>query len=377
MRFVRQRVLEGDLTFEEARAMLHGRSPFEAWGAAENASEGHHKGLAAYTGPWPTPTASDSTRGPDFGRGGRAGSGTDDLTTKVAKESIEERWPTPRASPSSWYPESDETYNQRGRQGAEGLATEVARREGALWPTPTAEGGTGYMSGPKRDTWRPTLEGAAQMSPEGPPPKITADEFRGEGRGAAAKVWPTPTTSDRLGSRRSTARKEHWTSNPGTTLTDAAWATDERWRTPTSRDFKGASSQSWRNRDPKDGDPTPTLSDQVLVRGKGGLGRLNPDWVEWLMGWPVGWTSLEPLPEERWTQWLEEQGHQWGQEPEGIPRLQKGVPSQTDRLRATGNGWVALCGAVAFVALAETVRQVNEVLARQDEVVDLFDFLGR
>ena len=25
------------------------------------------------------------------------------------------------------------------------------------------------------------------------------------------------------------------------------------------------------------------------------LGYLNPPWVEWLMGWPIGWTALEPL----------------------------------------------------------------------------------
>jgi len=24
-------------------------------------------------------------------------------------------------------------------------------------------------------------------------------------------------------------------------------------------------------------------------------GPLNPDWVEWLMGWPIGWTDLKPL----------------------------------------------------------------------------------
>ena len=24
-------------------------------------------------------------------------------------------------------------------------------------------------------------------------------------------------------------------------------------------------------------------------------GSLNPTWVEWLMGWPIGWTALEPL----------------------------------------------------------------------------------
>ena len=24
---------------------------------------------------------------------------------------------------------------------------------------------------------------------------------------------------------------------------------------------------------------------------------LNPDWVEWLMGYPAGWTNLETSPE--------------------------------------------------------------------------------
>ena len=24
-------------------------------------------------------------------------------------------------------------------------------------------------------------------------------------------------------------------------------------------------------------------------------GRTNPDWVEWIMGWPIGWTDLKPL----------------------------------------------------------------------------------
>jgi hypothetical protein len=33
-------------------------------------------------------------------------------------------------------------------------------------------------------------------------------------------------------------------------------------------------------------------------------GQLNPDWVEWLMGWPIGWTSLEALPISRFREWL-------------------------------------------------------------------------
>lgn len=32
-------------------------------------------------------------------------------------------------------------------------------------------------------------------------------------------------------------------------------------------------------------------------------GNLNPTWVEWLMGWPLGWTGLEPLATDRFRQW--------------------------------------------------------------------------
>lgn len=31
---------------------------------------------------------------------------------------------------------------------------------------------------------------------------------------------------------------------------------------------------------------------------------LNPMWVEWLMGWPLGWTDLRPLGMDRFRQWL-------------------------------------------------------------------------
>jgi hypothetical protein len=32
-------------------------------------------------------------------------------------------------------------------------------------------------------------------------------------------------------------------------------------------------------------------------------GPLNPTWVEWLMGWPIEWTDLEPLEMDRYQQW--------------------------------------------------------------------------
>ena len=55
----------------------------------------------------------------------------------------------------------------------------------------------------------------------------------------------------------------------------------EKWSTPTAHNAKegGFPSEHERN--------TPTLAAQAG-------GSLNPMWVEWLMGWPLGWTDLRP-----------------------------------------------------------------------------------
>jgi len=56
--------------------------------------------------------------------------------------------------------------------------------------------------------------------------------------------------------------------------------------TPTAQDAKnnGAQSQQERNTRP--------LNAEIG-------GALNPDWVEWLMGWPIGWTDLKPLATDK------------------------------------------------------------------------------
>lgn len=66
--------------------------------------------------------------------------------------------------------------------------------------------------------------------------------------------------------------------------------------------------------------PTPTKNDAKNTGSPGRMrrhsipldgqarGPLNPEWVEWLMGWPLGWTDLKPLGMDKFQQWLHSHG---------------------------------------------------------------------
>ena len=67
------------------------------------------------------------------------------------------------------------------------------------------------------------------------------------------------------------------------------------WPTPTAHNAKetNAPSEATRN--------TPTPAAQVG-------GKLNPTWVEWLMGWPLGWTDLSASATDKFQAWLSSHG---------------------------------------------------------------------
>lgn len=85
-------------------------------------------------------------------------------------------------------------------------------REQQLLPTPTASGGTGYMSGSNRDTWRPTLESAVQGY----------EPTKGGRPDRPGCLLPTPTVADSRSSANATAnRSTPLAGHAGRTLTDA------------------------------------------------------------------------------------------------------------------------------------------------------------
>ena len=106
----------------------------------------------------------------------------------------------------------------------------------------------------------------------------------------SGSLLPTPTTID-TGSRFNRSASAGAKLRP----TLGALARFAMWPTPTAHNAKelNAPSEATRN--------TPTLAASVG-------GKLNPTWVEWLMGWPVGWTDCAPLETDKYQQWRHSHG---------------------------------------------------------------------
>jgi hypothetical protein len=114
-----------------------------------------------------------------------------------------------------------------------------------------------------------------------------------------ASMWPTPRASDgdKGGPNQTQKGKQ-------------ALASVAYWATPTSRDWKDGLNPSMMV-------PTNSLLGRQAVRvtlpGQAKTGRmspraLNPRFVEWLMGWPLGWTDCERSATESFRMWLRSRG---------------------------------------------------------------------
>jgi len=90
-----------------------------------------------------------------------------------------------------------------------------------------------------------------------------------------------------------------------TTLPRLTSATESgSWPTPSARDWKDSPgmAKSSINQDGTKRNRLDQLPRQIYHENQTG-GLLNPNWVEWLMGWPVGWTDLKPLETDKFQQW--------------------------------------------------------------------------
>lgn len=140
----------------------------------------------------------------------------------------------------------------------------------------------------------PTTQDNVQIRGEG---GAKGKPTRGTTLGGYVHKFPTPTATEygsNLGGGAGRVGKER--------LSLTSMARRNKWptATATATAYKGWSKNH--NRANTDDRLDYTVEREASQSGQ--AGRLNPQWVEWLMGWPIGWTELKPLEMGRFQEWL-------------------------------------------------------------------------
>lgn len=321
------------------------------------------------TGLMPTPEASDASGGrvaKDLG--GKRPSGAKraiPLATAVA-HGLEPgapeggHWPTPAGmDASSGHKRRSDTRGRHalalhhlGNSGVldgPGGADEAVDRHGDLFPTPNASDGLGGRN--ELAAVQRAIDGGAQSvedlrtleRPSGAKAALSLGT-----RVMAEDLLPTPTAAD--GERESEQGIRYYrngTDNP--TLLGAARRLDgtanpdlipgHLWPTPAASDGErgpdyARNDGDGRARSGGDDLVTAIARERPEARGRGSerKGALNPDWVEWLMGFPVGWTDPDVADADL-------RPHGWQSEPD-LPRVTHRVEHRRPRLSALGNALV-------------------------------------
>ena len=146
-------------------------------------------------------------------------------------------------------------------------APTTKEKESGLWRTPDNMAGGSNLPGIQK-----ALDAGHLKRPSGQQIQVRlADQVR------EPRLWPTPLNSD-------------W-KNMDTAKQQSLSKEAKLWPTPTSRDGKGGY-QGGRIRNGKISRDTLDVTVQYTDNKDKTGGQLNPTWVEWLMGYPQGWTDL-------------------------------------------------------------------------------------
>lgn len=125
----------------------------------------------------------------------------------------------------------------------------------------------------------------------------------------------------------------------------------KNWPIPAARDSKGSNSAKHLST----GHHINQLANKVKLNKT--EGQLNADWVELLMGLPIGWTDIDVANEdiESWTGWPAAINvEQYAYEP---PRVIVGQKNRAKRLKALGNGCVPQQVYLVFAAIVEVENE--------------------
>jgi hypothetical protein len=210
------------------------------------------------------------------------------------------RWPTPDANASNDGETAESWLARREREKAKGqngngMGMPLAMAAN-LWPTPSVQD-EGVQGG-----------------------HLNSEGFQSTLAGSA-KTWPTPRASEAQTDQLPNFVEHSWatpslpnggrTPGPGMSPTgmmpdgskrqvDLGWQA-KGWATPMAMDGVKPSAGNRRSDD---------LSHQAQAQPTNGAKsssetrRLNPRFVEWLMGWPVGWTDCASPVTESFPSWL-------------------------------------------------------------------------
>ena len=166
-------------------------------------------------------------------------------------------WPTPTASD---HIERKSTQQKEGSRHSLTLPDAVKR-----WPTPTTQ----EIEHPNA-TWN---ENGRRVSSSGTTHSM--------GLADAVRLWPTPQVDDSKNVNPSPKRRK--------TLVSEVMKS-EQWPTPTASSWGSTGHRAMLQAKVDNG----TISEadkKQMTSGNGG--KLNPEWVGWLMGFPPGWINLE------------------------------------------------------------------------------------
>ena len=159
-------------------------------------------------------------------------------------------------------------------------------RDGECWALSTR---APRIGGNESGSW-PTPRSCSAMAATITPEAIAkaSERFPNLETVVVRRLWPTPRASE--GAKQPNDANRH---SPC-----LAWVVKhpEKWPPPTARDWKsGKASQETMERNAR------PLSETVG-------GSLNPTWVEWLMGWPLGWTDCAASAMDRFRLWSDSHG---------------------------------------------------------------------
>ena len=192
----------------------------------------------------------------------------------------ESRWKTAQFSLLGDSDEFSETWPRWGsmRNGESYLrpmlALTISENASGFWPTPTAS--LAHKGG--RVTPRKGREGGTLIE------------------AVSARMYPTPCAIDSTGGRINKSPSSGAAERPSL----AMMARKGLWPTPCASASKGSSPAALMRKNGKD--RSNDRIDHAVMASDGG--QLNPEWVEWLMGWPIGHTALEPLATDKYREWL-------------------------------------------------------------------------